>query len=495
MSPAKKIVQLFPFMNDTFQNLLAGFGVLGRDKAVSQQAILRLLSMADLEALYRGDWLSRKIIDAPAFDMCRQWRQWQADAEDITKIEECEITLKLQQKLMEAMCMSRLYGGACLILGVDRGDFRSELDPKKVQKDELKFVHVVSKNVISTGPRVRDIMSPWFNQPSYFVRPNVPTPPPPGGVEPVAQYDLPNALPDMGSFYIHPSRVIQFVGAPYPDPEIAPDAWGDSVLQIVHDAINSTSMVNSSISSMIAEAKVDVIKMPGLAEVMSTQEGSSRLIERFARSNAAKSVVNTLMLDAKEEWERHTLALSGFDSVMMTYLTIAAGAADIPATRLLGKSPSGMDATGESDMRNYYDRLKSDQNMRLKPALGPLDEIIIRSLIGTREPGDFSYEWRPLWQMDDAQKADIEFKIAQAHAVDANSGLIDPVLLRTGRENYLSEHGVLYPGFDVARADYEEEFAAELEERSNAMREAEMNGLNNTGQPDDPAVEELTNGE
>jgi hypothetical protein len=43
-----------------------------------------------------------------------------------------------------------------------------------------------------------------------------------------------------------------------------------------------------------------------------------------------------------------------------------------------------MNATGESDTRNYYDRIKSDQKVYQEPAMNTLDEVLIRSAIGSK---------------------------------------------------------------------------------------------------------------
>ena len=77
------------FLIDTFINLLAGLGVHGRDKVMSQTAIYNLVNfdMRTLEALYRSDWLSRKIVDIPAFDATRAWRSWEAEQDQIEALE------------------------------------------------------------------------------------------------------------------------------------------------------------------------------------------------------------------------------------------------------------------------------------------------------------------------------------------------------------------------------------------------------------------------
>jgi hypothetical protein len=79
-----------------------------------------------VQALYRSDWLARKIVDTPAFDSTRAWRQWEAEADQIEALEEAERSFGLQRKLLEALTKARLYGGAAMVLGVKGTPFNKE---------------------------------------------------------------------------------------------------------------------------------------------------------------------------------------------------------------------------------------------------------------------------------------------------------------------------------------------------------------------------------
>jgi hypothetical protein len=128
------------------------------------------------------------------------------------------------------------------------------------------------------------------------------------------------------------------------------------------------------------------------------------------------------------------------------YLLIVCGAVDVPATRFLSQSPAGLSSTGESDSRNYYDRLGAEQATKITPAVSRLDEVVIRSVLGTRDPS-FYYKWNSLWEMDEAQRATINKTKADAFKIDADLGLINPDALREARIDQLIEDGV-YPGFE-----------------------------------------------
>src|SRR4029077_3663431 len=129
------------YLFDTFSNFLSGLGVPGRDKMTAHRYIKPIWTRDQLEASYQSDWIARKAIQIPAMDATREWRAWQAEQDQIELIEETEDRLRVQLKLQEALIKARLYGGSCLLIGVD-GNMASELDPETIGKDGLKFLHV-----------------------------------------------------------------------------------------------------------------------------------------------------------------------------------------------------------------------------------------------------------------------------------------------------------------------------------------------------------------
>lgn len=407
---------------DSLQNLITGLGT-DKDKSTSTVFTVIDLNRAQVENAYRSDWIARKIVTIPAQDCTREWRSWMSDNKDIETIEDLERDLAIQRKVYEVMWRARLYGGAGLLLGVNDGHrIEDELDIEKVGKDDLKFVHVLSKWDLAAGPIEWSIDSPYYGVPQYYTR-------------------------SMGTGErIHPSRVIRFIGNEMPDINVA-NGWGDSVLQAVHDAVLAAGIVSASGSQLLQEAKMDVIHIPDLAAALASTKSSERLLARFGAANVAKSLYNILLLDKEEDWERIETNMAGMPDILKMYLLIASGAADIPATRFLSQSPQGLNATGESDIRNHYDMIKSKQNNEVAPALNVLDEIIVRSALGTFTPGDIVYEWRPLWQQDEKTKAETAKSKSDTWKTDLESGVIPQQIMRDARLNQLIEDGT-YPGLE-----------------------------------------------
>ena len=414
------------YLFDTFTNFLSGMGVFGRDKMTASQYVTRIWTREQLESSFRSDWIARKAITIPAFDATREWRAWQAEQDQIEKLEETEQRLGVQLKLQQALTMARLYGGCCMLIGVD-GNMEKELKPDSIKKDGLKFLHVLAPHQLGIESIIRDISDPWYGHPT--------------------NYTLSDDTGTLVAVKIHPSRMVRLLGLDTPNP-LDNFGWGDPLLQMIHDAVNAAGTVASSVATLISEAKLDVIKIPGLTEIFSTENGTERVIKRFTEANVAKSVINGILMDAEEEWQRIGVNFQGMPEILQMYLQIASGACDIPMTRFVGMSPAGLNATGESDLHNYYDRISSEQELRLTPALELLDKAIMRSALGKIDE-DIFYEWNSLWQMTEAEKATIAKQKADASKVDSDTGLIPFEALVKGRVNQLIEDGT-YPGLEAA---------------------------------------------
>lgn len=426
---------------DTLKSLVTGLGG-AKDKTVEMAYAHRIVSEAELNAMHRSDWLARKIVDIIPNDMTREWRDWQAEGDQIELIEKLEQAplINLQVKTNEALRKARLMGGAAIYIGMKDKDPSQPLDIERVGKDSLQYLHVLHRYEISAGPITRDVTSEFYGVPEY--------------------YDVQGA--NGVSARVHPSRVVRFIGAEILDTRQQDQVgWGDSILQIIYDAIQNASSAQQHVAALIPEAKADVIYIPGLSGFLRDATTTRQLTERFTYANTIKSMFNMVLLegnggaggtDQGEKWEQKHINFAQMPELIRQYLQIASGAADIPVTRLLGESPGGLNATGDSDLQNYYDNIAARQRTELQPNLNRLDEIIIRSALGTR-PKEIYYDWSPLWGMSEKEKADI-FKIkADAARALAGTGTSPPLLpidaLSDALVNAFVEDGSL-PGLEAA---------------------------------------------
>lgn len=452
---------------DTLQNLMMGLAT-EKDKLFGTSYIHVEITRDQLNAAYRGDWIARKTVDIPPFDATREWRSWQATKEQITKIEFVENSLNIRRNVKLALQMARLYGGAALVMGIGKNDQPMDpLNPESVKQGDLRYVHAINRYDLTAGPLIRDPESPWYNEPQYYSRSSA----------------------ALGEVRIHPSRVVRFIGLPTLDEQMATTqvGWGDSVLQVTNDAIRGAGLVVNAVAQMISEGKMDVISIPGLSAQLSDSEYTGRLTNRFSTTNMMKSIYSMLLIDKDETWQRISTQFSGMPDLLKMYLLIASGAADIPATRMLSQSPAGLSATGESDIRNHYDRIRVMQTTEIQPELARLDAVLLRSALGN-VPDDIFYLWNPLWQMDEKERSAISYQKAQTAKMDTDMGLIDRNVMKVARENQIIEDGT-YPGFEQAldELDGTEELENEGEDDEITIIDPDADN-DNEGDPDADAA-------
>lgn len=408
-----------------------------RDKAATTFYAQPLLTDEQIIAAYRGSWLPRKIVDIPALDSCRKWRNWQAEDDQIEAIEGEEKRLNVKGKVLEAYKKARLFGGAVLYIGTGDADPSQPLDTGTVGKAGLKYLTVMTRRQISAGEIERDPSSEWFGKPKVYM------------VNGASGTQL----------NVHPSRLVVLNGAMAPDEDFYASlnqGWGESVLTATLDAIKNADSTAGNIASLIFEAKIDIIKVPQFSANIGNQAYEDAVLRRYTLANTIKGVNGTLILDAEEEYDSKAATLTGLPDILMAFMQIVSGAADIPVTRLLGQSPAGLSSTGDSDMKNYHDRIQSMQELELSPAMMRLDECLIRSANGTRDP-DIYYSWAPLEQMSEKEKADIFNTKATAARTLVGTGTGQEIIPREALSdalvNTFVEDGSL-PGLEAAIDKY-----------------------------------------
>jgi uncharacterized protein len=419
---------------DGLVNMASGRGGPS-DKSAYASYMLRPLTGPEIEARYRSSWIARKIVDIPADDMTRAGRDWQAEKEQIDAIEATERKHQVWNKLRQALVLGRLGGGA-FILGIGGEDAALPVNPRTIAKDSLRYIHVLSRWHMRLGDRVLDPESELFGQPSFF---EITT----GG----------------GAVRVHPSRVIPFKGLPVPETGFLSMQdqwfWGDSVLQAVDDAVKNADAAQGGFASLIEEAKIDIIKIPQLTSSFASAEYEGLLTKRLQAAATLKSLHNALIIDAGngqpgsgEEWDVRQITWSGMTDLIKVYIELVAGAADIPATRLLGTSPRGMNATGESDLNNYFQMIASRQRFDVQPVLDRLDDVMLPSALGTRDPSIY-YEFAPLNVLGEKDEALVEYQGAQTVQIYANSGTVPIDALSKAVQNRMIESGQ-WPGLEAA---------------------------------------------
>lgn len=383
-------------IGDGLKNLASGLGT-AKAKTANRTVVYEPLNQYDAEALYNEDWLARKIIDIIPSEMVREWRNWETRQSEA--IYETENRVRVKAQLEEAMVWGRLYGGGAILIGVESNDPLELFDPQTVKKDGLLYLHTFNRHELVVDPIdiETDLFSPDYGKPRIL--------------EIIDPYNG-------NSVKVHRSRFVIFDGLRC-SRQIRQfnQGWGLSVFQAIRQTILNVSSTAMNAAEMTEEAKLDIIKIPNIAANFADPESERRLLTRFSFVDQIKSIINAIIIGGDEEYDRKTMNFAGLPELIRAHMELAAGAAETPLTLLLGTSPGGLNATGDSDLRNHYDNIRSKQTV-LSDAIRKLDTAITRSATG-RDVRNATYSWNPLWQATPAEKADVQFKAAQRDAIYA----------------------------------------------------------------------------
>lgn len=412
---------------DGLVNLVSGLGT-SRDKGYAATYQFEFLDDYQAQTAYLSSALVRRAVDLPAEDSCREWREWQAEAAEISAIEKVEQRLGVQSKVLEARRMARLYGGAALYLGTNDPDPMKPLDVSRLGKDGIKYLLLLTKSDISPNDTDTDPMSMTFRKPRRW---------------------------SIRGTDVHPSRVAIFRGLRQLEPEY--DGWGFSALNGMLDSIKRIDEGAANILSLVYEAKIDVISIPNLMANMQSRgsQYTTDLLRRLQLAMTAKGMNGALILDSQEEYSQKSASFSALPEVLDRFMQLASATSGIPMTLLFGMSPAGMNATGESDIRAYYDRIRVEQTLFMTPEMTNLDEGIIWSALGAR-PEEIHYNWRALWQPTAEQKAATGEKLVNSLSKLHSMAVIPGEAIGETAVNVLTETGV-FPGLESSVETFYEE--------------------------------------
>jgi phage-related protein (TIGR01555 family) len=225
---------------------------------------------------------------------------------------------------------------------------------------------------------------------------------------------------------IHHSRVIRVDGVDLPYwQKIAENLWGQSVIERLFDRLVAFDSTTQGAAQLVYKAHLRTIKVEGLREVIAmggpALEALAKNVEMIRRFQSNEGLT---LIDAKDDFDAHQYTFAGLADMLTQFGQQLSGAAETPLTRLFGQSPTGMNSTGDGEMKQYHESVGSKQERRLRPGVTKLLDVVCRSELGKAPPPDFAFEFNSLEQQSDADKADIAQKTT-ASVLDAyDAGLI-----------------------------------------------------------------------
>ena len=366
-----------------------------------------------MDRLYRGDWIAGRIINTIPEDMTKNWYEVTGgvEPEQKGKLRAVERKTHLQAKILEGLRWGRLYGGAAGIIVIKgQEDMLEEpLDLDTVTVGSFRGLIIADRwnGVYPSTELVEDLDDPDFGLPEYYI---------------FAQSDTEL---DQG-VRVHHSRVLRFEGRDLPYIErVSEQYWGMSEMEHVFEELNKRNAVSANIAQLIFIAHLRVLKIEDLGQALAMADEQSQR-DLYATIQAQNMLMNNFsmqVLSQGDDFQTFQYSFSGLSDVYEQFMMDLSGAAEIPATKLFGRAPQGMNATGEGDLRNYYDTVKQAQERLLRPILEKLLPVLAMSTWGAI-PDDMDIEFNPIRDTSDEERASLIQQSSGAIIQAFQAGLI-----------------------------------------------------------------------
>ncbi len=398
---------------DAFSNALfrLGFGSQAPIEATEYPLTRMTDNYALLNSLYRGNWVVQNVVEIIPADMLREWFNISGDISPKGE-EEVERAFKrtqLRSKINQGLCWGRLYGGAAGLILIKGQDNLSEpLDLSLILPGAFQGLYILDRwSGINPGAEiVNDPGDRDFNLPMW--------------------YDITNARGETVS-RVHHSRIVRFTGRELPYLEKTAEMyWGESEIEAIFEDIKKHDNVSANMANLTFRANVDTMTVKDLEQLISI--GGKEQLKRFWETMQAISVVRSnfglQLINRDDKIQNNQYTFTGLKDVYDSMCLDLSGATHIPVTKLFGRSPAGMNATGESDLKNYYDYVDTKRESDLRPILEQLMPVIFMSALGY-VPDDYDIQFPPLWTPTAGEIADIAAKKASTVIEAYQSGLMD----------------------------------------------------------------------
>jgi len=408
---------------DGWGNVLTGLGIASRDKRMGATfgASSRISQSRELlDEMFHGDDIVATICELPAGEMTREWFDLLIQPEEGDRFSDSDTadrvmqeldSLGAQPKFKEAITWARLYGGACIFIGInDGGTADQEVDVDNIES--VDFLNVMDRFDLLIDERYEDPTKPKYGEPKIY-KVNV------GGGRGDGHYGL----------RIHETRILRFDGVLTNRTRRNENSgWSESVITRNLDVIRDFQSSFQGVAHLMTDFSQGVFKIKDLAKMLSSDK-DGLVLKRLQMLDYARSMVRAIPLDAEEDFERKGASVSGMAELLDRIMLRLSAATRIPVSLLMGRSPAGMNATGESDTRSFYDHISAQQEWALRPCVEWMLKVMLNAKNGPTsgtEPTSWGFEFNPLERGDPVSIAAERLANAQRDALYIQNGVVTP---------------------------------------------------------------------
>lgn len=403
-----------PHREDGYVNLLNKYGTKQDNSEAYKFEREPVIPDMQLTGLYEGNGLFSKIIDTPAEEALKHGFDLNLKSDELNAfVEDALDDLEWEERAATAIKWTRLYGGALIVMLIDDGRGLEEpVDWEHIRSiDELRVYEssIVQPDYASLyqqdygGKGVGNRVSK-FGQPEYYYVSSI-----------------------YGSFKVHESRCLVFRNGVLPEQTSNATYlfWGMPEYVRIRRALRETVTAHTDSVKLLERSVQAIYSMKGLASLLTTDDGENQVLKRLQLVDTSRGLLNSIAIDSEgEQYDFKTFQFSGVKDVIDATCNMLSALTNIPQTILFGRSPAGMNATGDSDFESYYNFVEKIQRLMLKRNLRTLLDVVFRAGIASgdvAEEPDYKLEFKPLWSLSDTEQATVDQTKAQTALVKAQT--------------------------------------------------------------------------
>lgn len=416
---------------DAFSNPAAriGFGTLDLLQATEYPMTRMTQNYQLLTSLYRDNWIVQNIVATIPNDIVRKWYEIKSSIapEYLDQMSKLERKTQLRKKLLLGMYWGRLYGGAVgVILIKGHDDMSQPLDLDMVMPGSFLGLQILDRwtGVYPDGELVTDPSDVDFGLPAY--------------------YTIRDEASGQMVARVHHSRVVRFIGRELPWMEQVTELyWGESEIEAIYNEVVKRDNVSGNIAALTFRANVNYMESEGLDQLLGT--ANTEMQRRFWNVMQAQAIMEnnfgTRVINKGDAIHNTQYTFTGLPDVYDRVMMDVAGAARTPVTKLFGRSPAGLNATGEADLQNYYDYIDGLRETEFRAVIERLLPVMALSAWGMI-PDDLSIDFPPMWTPDAKEIAEIAERKSGAVIVAYQNDLLDAATAMQELQNLEEETGL-----------------------------------------------------
>jgi len=237
---------------------------------------------------------------------------------------------------------------------------------------------------------------------------------------------------------------------------------GLSLTQLIYERVYAAERTANEGPQLAMTKRTTGLYVDMEAAIANEQEFTEKMQEWAAiRDNYGVKV-----LGENEKMEQFDTTLTDFDVTVMTQYQLVSAIARTPATKLLGTSPKGFNATGEYEEDSYHEELESIQSDEYEPVLERHYELLLKS---EGINAEVEINWNSLKVLSEKEIAELNESKSRTDLNLVNAGSIDGY---DSRKRISEDDDSGYNDIEIDGVP-EEENESEVEENEIDLNEAE----------------------